>query len=186
MKLTPHVARIYILAAAFLIALPTLASLYKGHTGKFLVATHEINPASPFHRSVVYIARHNLFMAYGFVINKPLSPELLEKKRIESYGLPAYYGGPVSFPDAAFMLAVGNGGWPVFLKDEKDLAKGERYLFGYAGWGPLQLNYEMARGGWVVIDYEPDFLFGIPSSEVWENARKKAFGQKHVGNAGLL
>jgi len=150
LRLTPHSARLYLLGAAFLIALPSLFGLYAGHSGKLLVASGKVPPGS-FYQSVIYIAHHDLLSAYGYIINEPSR------------------GGPVE-PESVVVLARGTDGAVMFVSAQTE---GARKLYGYAGWRPLQLNSEIIRGGWDVIDYDPALVFDLPAEEVWPEARRR-------------
>lgn len=43
---------------------------------------------------------------------------------------------------------------------------------GYAGWGPLQLEAELAQNGWLVCDATEDILFGRAAEHKWTAALK--------------
>ena len=190
----PPQARMYFFLAIFFLTLPSLASLYRGQTGKLLVATHRISEGV-FYQSVIYIARHDFLSAQGFIINKPLTGtehdlrlETLEA-HFEKVDLPLFRGGPVSYPDLIFQ------GWPartaqkletfprfpnLLLSGERLPRKGEqapndtRLFLGYAGWGPLQLNSEYLRGAWVVIDFDLSLIFDTPPEDIWREAARRA------------
>ncbi|CAD74371.1 MAG TPA: YqgE/AlgH family protein [Rhodopirellula baltica] len=42
-----------------------------------------------------------------------------------------------------------------------------RYVVGYSGWGPMQLESELEEGGWLITPADTDSIFG-PCEEVWE------------------
>jgi putative transcriptional regulator len=44
---------------------------------------------------------------------------------------------------------------------------------GYAGWGPGQLEGELAQNGWLTVDAAPDLVFGTPDAGKWEAALKR-------------
>ncbi|MCB1376651.1 MAG: YqgE/AlgH family protein, partial [Rhodobacteraceae bacterium] len=41
---------------------------------------------------------------------------------------------------------------------------------GYAGWGPGQLEAEIARNGWLTADGAGRIIFDLPNAEKWEAA----------------
>ncbi len=172
-KRTPNAARIYLLLAAFLLALPTLSSFYKGYTGKLLVAGDLID-SGPFHESVIYLVRHDLFSAHGFIINKPLKksfpyPDL-------DQDLPGLYGGPVQNPEWKRFAVFRNGKFSSLQRSpQNNIREGERQFVvsGYAGWGPLQLNFEYLRGAWMVMDFDPGLLFDNDPELIWFKAVAK-------------
>lgn len=43
-------------------------------------------------------------------------------------------------------------------------------VFGYAGWGPGQLEHEMEDGSWLVLPYEDEFAFPESVEGLWERA----------------
>jgi putative transcriptional regulator len=45
-----------------------------------------------------------------------------------------------------------------------------RLLLGYAGWGPGQLDQELAASAWLNAPADPDLVFGTPADEMWEAA----------------
>jgi putative transcriptional regulator len=46
-------------------------------------------------------------------------------------------------------------------------------LAGYAGWGPGQLDAELAESSWLIAPVELDLIFEIPSAVCWEMAMKR-------------
>ena len=44
--------------------------------------------------------------------------------------------------------------------------------FGYAGWGPGQLEHEIEEHAWGIADAEPTLVFDEDKDNVWEDARK--------------
>jgi putative transcriptional regulator len=46
-------------------------------------------------------------------------------------------------------------------------------LAGYAGWGPGQLDAELADSAWLIAPVELDLIFEIPSAVCWEMAMKR-------------
>jgi putative transcriptional regulator len=41
-------------------------------------------------------------------------------------------------------------------------------MVGYAGWGPGQLDREIAASAWLTMDVDPDLIFGVPPERMWE------------------
>ena len=149
MKLTPHSARMYILLAAFFLALPSLNHMYKGQEGRFLVA-HSDQPAGVFHQTVIYIVHHDIFGgARGYIINRPL------------LGQGEFYGGPVAYPEHVFVMNY---------QDKK------REYRGFAGWAPLQLEYEIVRGAWSIRDSDRGAIFSDTPEKVWVNVSGQTRG----------
>jgi putative transcriptional regulator len=155
--------------------------------GKFLVASSTI--ADPwFHETVVLLIGYDSTGAAGLIINRPTKVPLAEmltsvpglKKRSDVI----YYGGPVE-SQRMFMLIRSDEKLEesdnVFLnvyvsmsrntlermiaarKTQKQL----RVYSGYAGWLPGQLNREILRGDWYIVDADADTIFEKKESEVW-------------------
>jgi putative transcriptional regulator len=45
-----------------------------------------------------------------------------------------------------------------------------RIFLGYAGWGPGQLDSELARNDWLLAPVDPDLVFATETSKIWEAA----------------
>lgn len=43
-------------------------------------------------------------------------------------------------------------------------------LLGYSGWGPGQLEREIASGSWLPVPFDEDTIFEVDASEKWEKA----------------
>ena len=163
--------------------------------GSFLIATPHISDYR-FRRTVILIVRHDANGAFGLVINKvtdiPLSslaPELRELTREKQF---AYYGGPVSMQRMSYLhreRAAANGGtrvmqdiyWSTKLTmlkgflaspDERTL----RVFFGYAGWGPGQLDREVAQRGWLVAVADGETVFDHPTDSLWRELIRRDGG----------
>jgi putative transcriptional regulator len=46
-------------------------------------------------------------------------------------------------------------------------------LLGYAGWGPRQLEGEVASGAWIPMDLQDDLVFEVPLEARWETAVRR-------------
>ena len=98
-----------------------------------------------------------------------------------------HYGGPVD-PGRGFVLHSADyevdgtehvsNGIAVTLNPEAliDIALGQGprrslIIFGYSGWGPLQLEGELARGDWTVTDADadPDLVLGTDHESKWRD-----------------
>jgi putative transcriptional regulator len=148
--------------------------------GRLLVATPNLGDPN-FDRTVVLVLEHGDEGALGVVLNRPsdldLAEPLPEWAGAAAHPPVIFIGGPVA-PSAAVCLARlgGHGGaqgWQPVLgpsgplsgmsgpvgmldldsdPDEAIPALEEIRVFaGYAGWGPGQLEAEIADGGWFVV-----------------------------------
>ena len=162
--------------------------------GQLLVATPDLDDPN-FRETVVYIVHHDRTGAMGLVLNRVLGTGPLDKM-LEGLGVPpdsgadlelrVHFGGPVE-PARAFMLHS-----PDYRAEDtvvlselaaltlspgvlQDIAAGKgpkRSLFalGYAGWGPEQLESELAAGAWVVVEPDADLLFDDHPETKWQRA----------------
>ena len=153
-----------------------------------------------FSKSVVYLAEHSGDGAMGIVINKPCELDLralLTKLNLgsqdsqERRGVsePVYYGGPIQ-QDRGFVLHEPASTWASTLKinealaltSSKDIleatAKGvgpKKILvsLGYSGWGPGQLDTELASNSWLTIPLKDNkLLFDTPADVRFDEAFK--------------
>ena len=140
-----------------------------------------------FRRTVVFMIEHNDDGALGVVLNRP-SPIDIADALPQWVGLAAappavFIGGPV---EQGAVLGLGRlvddaapeGLTPVHagigvLDLEADPARllgdvgGVRLFTGYAGWGPGQLEAELAMGGWFVVDAEPSDVTTTAPDDLW-------------------
>ena len=166
-------------------------------TGKVLVAGEGM-PDPRFQETVIYLVDHDANGAFGLVVNKPsaIGPiaALLDELGIEAdeYGFDVqgsvtlHYGGPVD-PDRGFVLhsadyevdgtqQVSSGIALTFSSEvlvDIALGQGPRrslIIFGYSGWGPSQLEGELARGDWTVTDADPDLVLGTDHESKWRRS----------------
>lgn len=160
----------------FLIAMPALADPNFSHT-------------------VTYICEHTPNGALGIVINRVVDDidlaVVLEHMKIVTnvpniVGHPVFLGGPVQ-PERGFVLHSPLGEWTssVHVTDSmavttsrdilEAVAEGrgpEKVLIalGYAGWGPGQLEVEMAQNAWLNGPADPQIIFDTPVEKRWEAA----------------
>ncbi len=48
-----------------------------------------------------------------------------------------------------------------------------RVVAGYAGWGPGQLDEELAQSAWLMADVELDLVFDVDAAVMWETAIRR-------------
>ncbi|GAB4236235.1 MAG: YqgE/AlgH family protein [Acidobacteriota bacterium] len=158
--------------------------------GKFLVAEPQVNDPR-FARGVVFLIQHDAQGAMGLLVNRELGPvdagELLRSLDLETPGegkLTLYYGGPVE-PQRGFILHSTDVTRPTsrevipgvaFSADAallEEIAAGKgprkyRILLGYAGWAPGQLEREIGRGDWSILEAAPAEIFSDDAAHTWE------------------
>jgi putative transcriptional regulator len=130
--------------------------------------------------------------ALGVVLNRPVDLRVEEvlPDWSDRASAPAclFVGGPVS-PSAAIGLGRGSGPGFEALFDgiatldldpehapARDLSE-LRIFVGYAGWAPGQLEQELAAGGWLVLDLEPEDPFTPDPSELWARVLRRQGGR---------
>ncbi|MEO7446901.1 MAG: YqgE/AlgH family protein [Humibacillus sp.] len=158
------------------------------HTGRLLVATPAVS-GEVFHRSVILVLHHDEGGAQGVVLNKPLTAEvdsvLPGWERVVTDPHVIFQGGPVSTDSALGLVTVpGDVTEPplgvkrlfgsIGLVDldvptpvvAAELA-GLRIFAGYAGWDGGQLEGEIVRGDWYVVDAEGRDPFTPEPDALW-------------------
>jgi putative transcriptional regulator len=163
--------------------------------GKLLAATPDMSDPR-FRHTVILIVQHNQDGALGIVINRPLK-EMPMAKLLDALGLDSkgsqgsvrvFAGGPVQ-PEIGFIVhsadyhragtveidgRVAMTANPVVLRDigHHQGPRQSLVAFGYAGWGPGQLDGELALGGWFTIPEDPKLVFDTDRDKLWDEAMK--------------
>ena len=159
-----------------------------------------------FARSVVLLCEHAPEGAFGLVVNRPSDISAAEAVRLEPpiqdpNDLPLLIGGPVDPqrgwiltahpPDGVESKGVGAGLYlsasPVLLRRvlmARPLPKRTHVLAGYAGWGPGQLDAELAQSAWLTLPVELDLIFEIPAAASWEMAIRRLGADPHLLQMG--
>ena len=181
-------------AAMLHAALPTVPDI-SGRTslaGQLLIASPSLR--EPFDHAVILVTQHDRNGALGIIINHPVTrrpiASVLAALGVESAdvgdSVMIFLGGPVS-PAVAFALHSVDYRRPhtmdidgrVALSDAaevlRDIGRGQGpkqslIAFGYAGWGPQQLDDEIARGAWVAAPENPALVFDTDRDKVWTDA----------------
>ena len=161
----------------------------------FLLAMPDM--ADPnFNGTVILLAEHSAKGAMGLVVNRPSDldvAELFERIELDLRGAPVgrqpvLYGGPVQ-SDRGFVLHRAGRRWnssieigdSLTLTSSRDVleavaaGKGPRDVLvalGYSGWGPGQLEGELARNAWLTVPADPAILFDTPIDQ----RQARAFG----------
>jgi len=151
-----------------------------------------------FHRSVVLLCEHGPNGALGFVVNRPTDTRAAEAVSLDppvvgDSGMMLWVGGPVE-PGRGFLLLgrdpepepsqrVASGFYLTaslgVLRHLLQVDRAEidhtrcRLLLGYAGWGPGQLDSELAMSAWLTAPADPDLVFDTPPADMWEQAIRR-------------
>ena len=157
----------------------------------FLLATPSMRD-SRFQFSVIYMVSHDRSGAMGIMINKG-KPGLYISDLLEQVGIsgdvkvadaPVLNGGPVDI-DRGFVLHSSDYFKPessLIISDTLSLTSTKDVLeslvsedhprnamlaVGYAGWGPGQLEKEIAENSWLVTDADEALLFSDDLDSKW-------------------
>ncbi|NNC23426.1 YqgE/AlgH family protein [Salinisphaera sp. USBA-960] len=148
-----------------------------------------------FAESVIYITDHGDDGAMGLVINQLgelTIADVLDQLDLSAHlngEQPVYWGGPVQ-PARGFVLHANEGSWAasmeindaMALTTSRDILQAigngfgpSRYLmtFGYAGWGPGQLEEEMAANSWLSTPASEDIIFNTDPDARWNAAARQ-------------
>lgn len=162
-------------------------------TGKLLVASpHMADPN--FAKTVIFMLDHNEHGALGIVVNHELgaapAADVLKGLGVQADGaagqIKVFLGGPVE-PQVAFVLhstdykndATHNVTSGVSVTGDSAILeaishgngpKKSLLALGYAGWGPGQLEAEMAHDAWYVAPADPGVVFGDDIGSKWKQA----------------
>lgn len=146
-----------------------------------------------FSKTVVLLCDYGPEGAFGLVLNRPTDMPASAMVRLEppvtgGNNLPLWIGGPVE-PERGWILlgdepaedfkCIRDG---LFLSTSQTLlrevleaspAPRARIIAGYAGWGPGQLDNELAHSSWLLSDIDLDLVFDTPADLMWETAIRR-------------
>lgn len=146
-----------------------------------------------FRRTVVLVLAHDGDGALGVVINRPtdisVGDALADWERVASEPACLHAGGPVE-PDSAVALGEGppdstapspdgivGAMRTVDLDGQPDDYRAVRVFVGYSGWGGGQLDSEIARGDWIVVDAIVGDLTTATSESLWRDVLRRQRGR---------
>jgi putative transcriptional regulator len=163
-------------------------------SGRLLVAAPTLLDPN-FWRTVVLIAEHGEDGALGVVLNRPSEvtvgdavPDLADALGEDAV---VHVGGPVR-PTGVLVLAewadpgpaaglvfgaIGLLGAAAEVRDLGAAATRVRAYAGHAGWGPGQLEDELAEEAWIVEPPHPDDVFGDQGPELWAAVLERKGGR---------
>lgn len=155
-------------------------------TGRLLVAEPMLGDPN-FDRSVVLVVEHTAEGALGLVLNRPTDLHVAEAlpdwRRLASEPAVLHVGGPVEERSGwCLARAIDPDGLEGFVPVLHDLGLVDlsldpgglvgavtdlRLYAGYSGWGPGQLDHELAAEAWFVVDAEVDDPFQVDGQALW-------------------
>jgi putative transcriptional regulator len=176
--------------------------------GHFLVAApHQLDPN--FVEATILVVEHTNRGAFGVIVNSAGEESSRLQQRNGRWCSPEklrfFFGGPVTGPLMAVHTKAFLGERQVlpgvfFSGQEKNVLalmrqakQPYKIFFGYAGWGPGQLDSEVAQGIWRVVPATSEQIFS-EDSDLWERLSRQAsrlqlrmmFNIKHIPADPLL
>jgi putative transcriptional regulator len=158
--------------------------------GQLLLASSDLFDPN-FRRAVVLVTAHSDEGAMGLVLNRPSEATVAEAVPALADVVPddsvVHAGGPVEpgavvvlaefeDPDAAAALVFADVG---FMAADADTAmlpretRRTRVFAGYAGWGPGQLEAELAESSWIVEPARPEDVFAAEPESLWSDVLRR-------------
>jgi putative transcriptional regulator len=153
--------------------------------GKLILASPVLRDPN-FMRTVVLIAEHTDDGAMGLVLNRPAASTVGEAVPDLSWLAgdeePVYVGGPVAEtavivlaefdrPELAGALVEDDLGFIGADADDPERLDGAirraRVFAGHAGWGPGQLEDELAEEAWIIEPPTREEIFTLEPTELW-------------------
>jgi putative transcriptional regulator len=148
-----------------------------------------------FARTVVLLCDYTDQGAFGLVVNRRLPEpawQLIQTKppiRVNPE-LRLWMGGPVDLQRAWVLMSDAQGpddeqreicpGVLLSVSQELTLqllqappSPRTRVIVGYAGWGPGQLDKELAESAWLTTDVDANLIFGVPPDDMWDTAIRR-------------
>jgi len=147
-----------------------------------------------FARTVVLLCDYTEEGAFGLVVNRQMSEPAWQLVQTEppvrvDPDLRLWMGGPVDLQRTWVLMAEAQGP----DEEQREICPGvllsvshaltlqllqtpssrARVIVGYAGWGPGQLDKELAASAWLTTDVDPLLIFAVPPEEMWEAAIRR-------------
>ena len=148
-----------------------------------------------FAKSVVLLCEYTDKGAFGLVVNRQMTEPAWTLIKTDppidvDKDLKLWIGGPVEPQRTWVLMSESRGNEDeeaeispgVLLSTSHELtleilqsppSSRARVVVGYAGWGPGQLEHEIAASGWLTLDVDPALIFNPPADEMWEAALRR-------------
>jgi putative transcriptional regulator len=175
-------------------ALPAFGDDTEAIKSVFLVARKDM-PDPFFHDSVVLVTNYGGPAPVGVIVNRrteiTLTSVFADIARLRSRDERIFFGGPVKRQDLVFLfraavpppetIEVLDGVYmsadPEVLREllgRDNPVEGLRVFAGHAGWGPGQLEAEVARGDWHLALADAATLFEKKPETLWRELERRA------------
>lgn len=148
-----------------------------------------------FAQTVVLLCDYTDQGAFGLVVNRRIEEPAFQLIRTDppvriNPDVRLWMGGPVDLQRTSVLMSDAEGvedeqreiGPGVLLSVSQELilsllqappSPRARVFVGYAGWGPGQLDKELASSAWLITDVDAALIFGVAPEEMWEAAIRK-------------
>jgi putative transcriptional regulator len=161
--------------------------------GHLLVAAPDMLDPN-FRRTVVLVGEHGEEGAMGIVLNRPSEvtvdeavpalSDIVDREEVVHVGGPVQPQaivvlGEFEEPSRAGVLVFGSIGFlPGEIEDVSEVGELERarVFAGYAGWGPGQLESELAESAWIIEPAEPADVFTSDPDDLWSAVLRRKGG----------
>ena len=161
-----------------------------------------------FSKTVVLLAEYTAQGAFGLVLNRRMDEPAIQIVTADDPldihpSMHLYTGGPVE-PTRAWILTAKESLDPegleltkgVYLSASPTIVRRTlesapdpevRMVVGYAGWGPGQLDIELAQGAWLLAPVQTDLIFETSSDTMWETAIRRLGAEPSMlhGSSGV-
>lgn len=159
----------------------------------FLIAAPKMRDPR-FQQTVILLVEHSKDGARGLIINKKTRitvAEAFPELELENLTHDLYFGGPVQpsrimyvYSDAdksAEHRIISGVYWGSDHEELKDFLDNKnedslRVFFGYSGWGPGQLEFELSLDDWQLIPAGMDHIFSKDTDNLWRLLNRKKPG----------
>ncbi len=172
----------------------------------FLVAKPQLTDPN-FGQAVVLLTQYGQLGSMGVIVNRstglPLARLFTDIKRLAQVDDKVFFGGPVSRdvllfvfraaeqPDEAFEVLAG-----VYISSDRELLKSLlgrekpvdalRVFMGYSGWGAGQLENEISRGDWDVVQADAKTIFAKKPEALWPELHRRASETTTMETPGFI
>jgi putative transcriptional regulator len=153
-------------------------------SGRLLIATPLIRDPNFIH-TVVYIYAHDPEEgAAGVILNRPTDEptvaHLPEWRSVLAAPPMVFWGGPVA-QDSGVVL-IDSGGKVELATDmtPPESSVRARLFVGQSGWGPGQLEGEVAEGAWLVTDAPAEDILGPFPKDLWRKLLRREGGRAAI------
>jgi len=169
--------------------------IFHNLSGKTLVATPHVITKGIYHKSLIYMLSHTEEGAIGLIFNRLVNhidlKSFFKIKNDETTSpvmVPIYLGGPVEHEKGFFLhstdydknllldfnndLAVSSN---VEISEDIVFGKGPKnslFIVGYTAWKPGQLEEELEKNLWLIMDCGGEFIFADNPESKWHTALK--------------